>query len=124
MPGTSSLVIPTTTIISVRNQPFHFRPLLPLSSIPRYILDYSTHKASSKPCASTTSKLYLNTNASGKAIREYNMSKPTTSSSDHPALARMLAANAQWARDVEQSEPGFFERISKGQAPQVFVSFL
>lgn len=39
--------------------------------------------------------------------------------SKHPVLARMLAANAQWATDVEQVEPGFFENGTKGQSPKV-----
>jgi len=31
----------------------------------------------------------------------------------------MLSSNAQWARDVEHAEPGFFEKMARGQSPQV-----
>ncbi|KAL1757186.1 carbonic anhydrase [Schizophyllum commune] len=36
-----------------------------------------------------------------------------------PPLARLLSANAQWAADVEQVEPGFFAECAKGQTPRV-----
>ncbi|KAJ4487750.1 carbonic anhydrase [Lentinula aciculospora] len=35
----------------------------------------------------------------------------------HPAIAQLLTANAQWAKDVELLEPGFFQESAKGQAP-------
>ncbi|KAF9469210.1 carbonic anhydrase [Collybia nuda] len=38
-------------------------------------------------------------------------------SPQHESLTRLLAANAQWAEDVERVEPGFFERSAQGQAP-------
>ncbi len=41
------------------------------------------------------------------------------SSLDFPPLARLFAANKQWARDVDLAEPGFFENVAKGQYPQV-----
>jgi len=34
-------------------------------------------------------------------------------------LARILANNAQWATDVEKTEPGFFEQCAKGQSPKI-----
>ncbi|KAI0698744.1 carbonic anhydrase [Earliella scabrosa] len=34
-------------------------------------------------------------------------------------LARLLSNNAQWAEDVQKSEPGFFTECAKGQAPKV-----
>ncbi|CCL98180.1 uncharacterized protein FIBRA_00174 [Fibroporia radiculosa] len=34
-------------------------------------------------------------------------------------LARLLANNAQWAEDVEKTEPGFFTECAKGQSPKV-----
>jgi carbonic anhydrase len=37
--------------------------------------------------------------------------------SQHPALANLLSANAQWAEDVERLEPGFFAQSAKGQSP-------
>ncbi|GAW01294.1 carbonic anhydrase [Lentinula edodes] len=37
--------------------------------------------------------------------------------SHHPAITQLLSANAQWAKDVEQLEPGFFKESAKGQAP-------
>jgi carbonic anhydrase len=36
----------------------------------------------------------------------------------HP-IQRMLTANAQWAEDVLQAEPSFFEESAKGQSPHV-----
>ncbi|KAF5389860.1 hypothetical protein D9757_003671 [Collybiopsis confluens] len=33
------------------------------------------------------------------------------------AVAQMLSANAQWAKDVESYEPGFFARSAQGQSP-------
>ncbi|KAF8950773.1 carbonic anhydrase [Flammula alnicola] len=36
----------------------------------------------------------------------------------HP-IQRMLAANAQWADDVSETEPRFFEESAKGQSPHV-----
>ncbi|KZV91359.1 carbonic anhydrase [Exidia glandulosa HHB12029] len=39
--------------------------------------------------------------------------------SSFPVLSRILSANAQWARDVSQVEPGFFEKSAQGQAPKV-----
>jgi hypothetical protein len=47
----------------------------------------------------------------------------STTSRDHPVLARLLSANEQWARDVEKAEPGFFQQMSKGQTPQVSTIF-
>ena len=41
--------------------------------------------------------------------------------SSFPALSRILAANAQWAHDVAQVEPGFFEKSAQGQSPKVVV---
>ncbi|KAJ3783913.1 carbonic anhydrase [Lentinula aff. detonsa] len=38
--------------------------------------------------------------------------------SHHTALAQLLSANAQWAKDVERLEPGFFKESAKGQTPQ------
>jgi len=37
----------------------------------------------------------------------------------HPVLARLLSANAQWASDVNQAEPGFFAQTAQGQSPKV-----
>ncbi|KAJ3725769.1 carbonic anhydrase [Lentinula raphanica] len=37
--------------------------------------------------------------------------------SHHPAIAQLLSTNAQWAKDVERLEPGFFKESAKGQAP-------
>jgi len=36
-----------------------------------------------------------------------------------PVLANLLERNAKWAKAVEEADPGFFERSSKGQSPQV-----
>lgn len=38
----------------------------------------------------------------------------------HPAIARLLHANAQWARDVTRAEPAFFKNSAKGQTPKIF----
>jgi hypothetical protein len=35
------------------------------------------------------------------------------------SLSHILSANAQWAKDVEQTEPGFFATSAKGQTPKV-----
>ncbi|KAI0076643.1 carbonic anhydrase [Panus rudis PR-1116 ss-1] len=43
----------------------------------------------------------------------------TTTVNQAPILAKLLAANAQWAEDVEDAEPGFFEISSKGQSPKI-----
>jgi carbonic anhydrase len=40
-------------------------------------------------------------------------------SQHHVPLSRLLSANAQWAKDVDQAEPGFFEQTAKGQSPKV-----
>jgi hypothetical protein len=37
----------------------------------------------------------------------------------HPVLSRLLSANAQWALDVDESEPGFFKQLVQGQSPKV-----
>ena len=37
----------------------------------------------------------------------------------HEVLARMLAANADWARGIESAHPGFFKKLAEGQSPQV-----
>ncbi|KIK57645.1 hypothetical protein GYMLUDRAFT_45811, partial [Collybiopsis luxurians FD-317 M1] len=37
--------------------------------------------------------------------------------SQHPAIAQMLSANAQWAQDVERHHTGFFAESAKGQSP-------
>ncbi|KDQ62440.1 hypothetical protein JAAARDRAFT_54395 [Jaapia argillacea MUCL 33604] len=39
--------------------------------------------------------------------------------SQFPVLARLLATNAQWAKDVEIAEPGFFAASAQGQSPKV-----
>lgn len=36
-----------------------------------------------------------------------------------PILQQLLAANSQWAKDVEKANPGFFEQSVKGQRPHV-----
>jgi len=38
---------------------------------------------------------------------------------DHPHVAGFLTANAQWAQDVANAEPTFFEDSAKGQAPKI-----
>jgi hypothetical protein len=48
-------------------------------------------------------------------------SLPFSSMSQNAILARILSSNNQWAKDVEQSEPGFFANCAKGQAPKVCV---
>lgn len=35
------------------------------------------------------------------------------------AIESLLSNNAQWAEDVEKSEPGFFKRGAEGQWPKV-----
>ncbi|KAF9075110.1 carbonic anhydrase [Rhodocollybia butyracea] len=35
----------------------------------------------------------------------------------HTAITQMLSANAQWAKDVERLETGFFAESAKGQSP-------
>jgi len=40
-------------------------------------------------------------------------------SHQHSVLSRLLSANAQWAADVNQSEPGFFQQCALGQSPKV-----
>jgi hypothetical protein len=37
----------------------------------------------------------------------------------HPALSHILSSNAQWAKDVEEAQPGFFAESAKGQSPKV-----
>ncbi|KAH7106869.1 carbonic anhydrase [Auriculariales sp. MPI-PUGE-AT-0066] len=41
------------------------------------------------------------------------------SSLQFPPLQRILVANAQWAQDVAQAEPHFFEESAQGQAPKL-----
>lgn len=36
-------------------------------------------------------------------------------------IARLLSSNAQWARDVADSDSGFFDESAKGQQPKVCV---
>ncbi|GLB34842.1 putative inositol polyphosphate phosphatase, catalytic domain homologues [Lyophyllum shimeji] len=38
-------------------------------------------------------------------------------SQQHDDLIRLLSANTQWAADVKEAEPGFFEQSAEGQAP-------
>jgi hypothetical protein len=38
---------------------------------------------------------------------------------EHPVLASLLYANAQWASDVNKAEPGFFARAAEGQSLKV-----
>lgn len=42
---------------------------------------------------------------------------------NHTCLARLLSANAQWAKDVSYAEPQFFNEAAKGQSPKVRSSF-
>jgi len=37
----------------------------------------------------------------------------------HPVVSQLLSSNAQWAADVDHSEPGFFKQLAKGQSPKV-----
>ncbi|KDQ56200.1 hypothetical protein JAAARDRAFT_133195 [Jaapia argillacea MUCL 33604] len=36
-----------------------------------------------------------------------------------PVLAKLLAQNVHWAKEVEEEDPGFFERSAQGQSPKV-----
>ncbi|KAJ3744843.1 carbonic anhydrase [Lentinula detonsa] len=57
----------------------------------------------------------------GQTYKERDISDcfyyPSTMS-HHAALTQLLSANAQWAKDVERLEPGFFKESAKGQTPQ------
>jgi len=48
---------------------------------------------------------------------------PTTTQ-QHKVLSDILSTNAQWAKDVELAEPGFFFNSTKGQSPKVPFFFL
>ena len=46
----------------------------------------------------------------------------SNSQSADPALARLLLANAQWARAVTEGDINFFPQSVKGQTPEVSLS--
>src|ERR1700722_11456176 len=48
-----------------------------------------------------------------------NSNMTPTTTQQHKVLSDILSTNAQWAKDVELAEPGFFFNSPKGQSPQV-----
>ena|ERR1700722_3406304 len=46
-------------------------------------------------------------------------SNMTPTTQQHKVLSDILSTNAQWAKDVELAEPGFFFNSTKGQSPKV-----
>ncbi|KIJ34973.1 hypothetical protein M422DRAFT_61329 [Sphaerobolus stellatus SS14] len=40
-------------------------------------------------------------------------------SSEYPVLSRLLSSNAQWSKDVSNTDPSFFKNLARGQAPKV-----